>query len=111
VEQLWTSRVPKIAIENPRGVLARRIGPAAQTIQPYDFGDDASKATCLWLKGLPLIEPTDFCPPRVIGYASRWANQTDSGQNNVSPGQDRWMERSTTYPGIADALSARWGKH
>jgi hypothetical protein len=98
-------------IENPRGALSRIMKPT-QTVQPYDFGDDASKATCLWLLGkynnplppLP-VNPAKRVPGRIVNGVERWANQTDSGQNRLSPGDDRWKDRARTYPGIADALA------
>jgi hypothetical protein len=103
--------VPMIAMENPipHGYAVARIGPYTQTIQPYEFGDDASKRTCLWLKGLPRLEPTRYVPPRIVNGRPRWGNQTDSGQNKLPPSADRWIERSRTYPGIAAAMAEQWG--
>lgn len=104
------------AIENPRGAISRAIRKPDQTIQPYQFGDDASKATCLWLDGLPLLIPTQRRPgrwvidPRNGKPVERWANQTNSGQNRLSPGPDRWKKRSETYPGIASAMAEQWGR-
>lgn len=86
-----------------------------QIIQPYEFGDDASKSTGLWLRGLkPLkIDPLKRCPGRIVNYrgkqVERWSNQTDSGQNKLSPSKDRWLQRSKTYPGIARAFAEAWG--
>ena len=74
------------------------------------FGDDASKKTCLWLKGLPALESTSIIEPRIVNGEKRWSNQTDSGQNNLPPSDDSWKERSKTYPGIAAAMAAQWGK-
>lgn len=100
---------PRVAIENPVGAISSKIKKADQYIQPYQFGDDASKKTGLWLKGLPKLIPTKSIPPRIINGKPRWSNQTDSGQNNLSPGIDRWKERSKTYQGIADAMASQWG--
>jgi hypothetical protein len=100
---------PRIAIENPVGCISTRIRKADQYIQPYQFGDDASKRTGLWLKGLPLLKPTKFVPPRIVGGKQRWANQCDSGQNKLAPSEDRWRERSKTYQGIAYAMALQWG--
>jgi hypothetical protein len=97
------------AIENPIGCLGRRIRPHDQIIQPNQFGSDASKATCLWLRNLPKLKPTMIVPPRMVNGKPRWANQTDSGQNRLSPAVDRWLDRATTYPGIADAFVTQWG--
>lgn len=135
VEALLNADIKRIALENPRGCISTRIRPPDQVIQPYEFGDDASKATCLWLKGLPklAVDPARFVKPRMVcsicrrnykygeadycGCGStkllvpRWANQTDSGQNKPTPSEDRWAKRSITYQGIADAFAAQWGGH
>lgn len=97
--------IPKIAIENPRGFLSSAWRAPDQTIQPWQFGDDASKATCLWLKDLPQLKPTKVIAPRLIDGRPRWSNQTDSGQNRLSPSDDRAMKRAATYPGIAQAFT------
>jgi len=108
--KLLNAPIKHIAIENPVGCISTRIRKPDQIIQPYQFGDDASKQTCLWLKNLPLLVPTEYIPPRIVNGKKRWANQTDSGQNKVSPSDDRWMERSRTYPGIAWALAEQYVK-
>lgn len=106
--------IPYIALENPIGILSTRIRKPDQIIQPHQFGHDASKATCLWLKGLPKLEPTVKVPgrtvtdPRTARLVQRWANQTDSGQNRLGPSADRWALRSITYPGIAAAMADQW---
>lgn len=109
VRQMMAAPVPRIAIENPVGVISTRIRPATQYIQPYEYGEDASKKTGLWLQGLPLLRPTRFVEPRMVNGRPRWANQTDSGQNRLSPGADRWRERSRTYDGWAWAMAHQWG--
>jgi hypothetical protein len=109
VRQLMALPIRHKAIENPVGVIGTRIRPADQIIQPHQFGDDASKATCLWLTNLPPLVPTRQVAPRMVGDRPRWANQTDSGQNRLSPSDDRWKNRARTYPGIADAMAAQWG--
>lgn len=108
VQLLLDAPIQKIALENPIGCISTRIRKPDQTIQPYQFGDDASKSTCLWLKGLPLLRPTKFVEPRVVNGKPRWANQTDSGQNRLPPSADRWKIRSETYVGIAEAMVAQW---
>ena len=100
--------IPRIAIENPIGCLSTRWRKPDQIIQPWQFGHDASKATCLWLKGLPLLQPTDVLPG---GRTARRANQTASGQNRLGPSPTRWKERSVTYTGIARAMAEQWGAH
>jgi hypothetical protein len=98
------------AIENPApSFVSRSIRPPDQTVQPYQFGDDASKRTGLWLDRLPPLKATKRVQGRLVNGVERWANQTDSGQNRLTPGAERWLERSKTYPGIADAMGVQWG--
>ncbi len=106
---LMDAPIARIAIENPVSIISSRIRKPDQIIQPYQFGHDASKKTCLWLKGLPPLRPTAFVDPRIVGGKPRWENQTDSGQNKLPPSKDRWRMRSKTYQGIADAMAAQWG--
>jgi site-specific DNA-cytosine methylase len=100
--------IERIAIENPVSVISSRIRKPDQIIQPHQFGHDASKKTCLWLKNLPLLKPTQMVEPRIVNGKQRWANQTDSGQNKLPPSKDRWKLRSKTYEGIANAMAAQW---
>jgi hypothetical protein len=111
VKALRDCGIEKIAIENPRGVLSTAWRKPDQTIHPYMFGDDASKATCLWLENLPPLEidPAQRVPGRIVDGKERWANQTDSGQNKLPPSEDRAALRSVTYPGIARATT-QWAK-
>jgi hypothetical protein len=108
VRMLLDAPIPRIALENPIGCISTRIRKPEQTIQPYWFGDDASKATCLWLKNLPPLRPTQLVQGRLVNGKRRWANQTDSGQNRLGPSEDRWKKRSETYPGIAAAMAEQW---
>ena len=124
--------IPRIALENPIGRIGTAYRKCDQIIQPYEFGHDASKATCLWLRNLPPLKPTSIVPPRwvccgewldmeLIGKYGcpfccgekkpkpRWGNQTDSGQNKITPSDDRWKLRSITYQGIANAMACQWG--
>jgi hypothetical protein len=110
VQRLMDAPIARIAIENPIGRLGTAIRKADQVIQPYQFGHDASKQTALWLKGLPLLQPTQLVAPRMVNGKARWSNQTDSGQNRLSPSPDRWKLRSTTYQGIANAMANQWGQ-
>jgi site-specific DNA-cytosine methylase len=105
VRLLMDAPIPMIAIENPVSIISSRIRKPDQIIQPWMFGHDASKATCLWLKGLPPLVPTNILPKPESG---RWGNQTPSGQNKLAPSKDRWKERSKTYQGIAEAMAAQW---
>lgn len=100
------------AIENPApSFISTAIRPPDQIIQPYEFGDDASKGTGLWLDRVPPLEGTKRIPGRLINGRERWSNQTDSGQNRLSPGKSRWLERSKTFPGIAAATGDQWGRY
>lgn len=106
VRRLMAAPIERIAIENPISVISSRIRKPDQIIQPWWFGHDASKKTCLWLIDLPPLKPTDMLP----GDAkTRRGNQTASGQNKLPPSKDRWKIRSATYKGIADAMAAQWG--
>jgi hypothetical protein len=108
VQLLLNADIQRIALENPVSIISSRIRKPDQIIHPYQFGHDASKATCLWLKNLPKLVPTNNFPPRIINGRPRWGNQTDSGQNKLAPSKDRWKIRSTTYQGIADAMAVQW---
>tara|TARA_R110000803_G_scaffold210440_2_gene282246 strand:- start:16462 stop:16947 length:486 start_codon:yes stop_codon:yes gene_type:complete len=131
VDLLWNCSIPKICLENPVGAIPknRPAMPKPQYIQQHWFGEDASKKTGLWLKGLPELVPTDKIEPRIYccgtemtGFmlcdkcygekkpVKRWANQTISGQNKEAPSEDRWKVRSTTPQGIADAMANQWGR-
>jgi hypothetical protein len=131
VRLLLNAPIERIALENPISVISSRIRKPDQIINPWQFGHDASKKTCLWLKNLPALVPTDIVKPRWIccglalsegvgkyGCANcngakaarpRWANQTGSGQNRLPPSEDRWKIRSATYAGIAQAMADQWG--
>lgn len=108
VRLLMGADIGKIAIENPVSCISSRIRKPDQIIQPWQFGEDASKATCLWLKGLPPLVPTSLVEPRMVEGKPRWGNQTDSGQNKLGPSEDRWKERSRTFQGIANALADQY---
>jgi len=109
VKALLNAPIRRIALENPIGIISTRIRKPDQIIQPWQFGHDASKATCLWLKNLPLLKSTREVPPRIIDGKRRWSNQTDSGQNRLTPGKERAYDRSRTYEGIAKAMAEQWG--
>lgn len=109
VRALLGAPIPRIALENPVGRISTAIRKPDQAVQPWMFGDDASKNTCLWLKGLAPLTPTKIIEPRIINGKRRWGNQTDSGQNKVVPQPDRWKIRSRTYDGIALAMASQWG--
>lgn len=94
---LFTKLTCKWAIENPIGRMSRLYRKPDQIIQPWQFGHGETKATCLWLNGLPLLHPTKIVEGR------------EARIHRMPPSQDRWKERSRTYQGIADALAAQWG--
>ena len=106
VQLLMDAPINKIAIENPVSIISTRIRKPDQIIQPWWFGHDASKKTCLWLKNLPPLQPTNKLPG---DNKTRRANQTPSGQNKLGPSKDRWKIRSATYQGIAQAMADQWG--
>jgi len=97
VKFLLNSSIPKIALENPVGKISTAIRPPDQIIQPWQFGHGETKATCLWLKGLPLLVPTNVVEGR------------EPKIHRMPPGPDRWKERSRTFPGIAEAMADQWG--
>jgi hypothetical protein len=97
VRFLMLADVPRIAIENPVGAISTRIRKPDQIIQPWQFGHAETKATCLWLRGLPKLKPTNI----VTGLEAR--------VHRMPPGPNRWKERSKTYFGIAAAMADQWG--
>jgi hypothetical protein len=116
VKRLMDAPIERIALENPISVISSRIRKPDQIISPYQFGHDASKKTCLWLKNLPPLKPTQMVEPRIVitpsgKEAKRWGNQCDNyGQDKLPPSADRWKLRSATYQGIADAMADQWGR-
>ena len=111
VRTLMSAPIERIALENPVSCISSRIRKPDQIIQPYEFGEDASKKTCLWLKNLDLLTPTQMVAPRLVDGKPRWSNQTDSGQNRLGPSEDRWKERSRTFVGVAKAMAEQWGRY
>jgi len=109
VRLLMDAPIARIAVENPVSMISTWIRKPEQIIQPWQFGHDASKKTCLWLQNLPPLRPTNIVEPRIVNGRKRWGNQTDSGQNRLSPSPDRWKIRSATYAGIAAAMADQWG--
>ena len=97
VRALLDAPIPRIALENPVSIISSRIKKPDQVIQPWQFGHGETKATCLWLKGLPFLKPTNIVDGRVARV------------HKMPPGPDRWKERSRTYQGIADAMAEQWG--
>lgn len=102
-------RCPRVAIENPVGYMSTYWRKPDQIIQPYEFGDPERKATCLWLRGLPPLAPTDVVEPEIIKYkngkgtSSRWHMETMK-----LPPAERAKMRSRTFPGIAKAMATQW---
>ena len=97
VRFLMDAPIKRYCLENPVSVISSRIRPSDQTIQPYMFGHGETKATCFWLKNLPLLKPTKYVEGR---EPKVWLEP---------PGPDRWKNRSRTYQGIADAMAEQWG--
>jgi len=97
VQMLMAAPIDKIAIENPISVISSKIRKPDQIIQPWMFGHGETKATCLWLKNLPKLIPTDVVEGR------------EAKVHRMPPGPNRWKERSRTYQGIANAMAEQWG--
>ena len=97
VRFLMHAPIKRWCLENPVSVISSRIRPSDQTIQPYMFGHGETKATCFWLKNLPLLKPTKYVEGR---EPKVWLEP---------PGPNRWKNRSRTYQGIADAMAEQWG--
>lgn len=97
VRLMASANAPRVAIENPVSVISTSIRKPDQIIQPWMFGHGETKATCLWLIGLPPLVPTDVVDGR------------EPRVHMMPPGPDRWRERSKTYPGVAAAMAAQWG--
>ena len=96
VDMLLNAPIDRIALENPVSIISSRIRKPDQIIQPWQFGHGETKATCLWLKNLPKLIPTNIVSGR------------DNRIHRMPPGPDRWKERSRTYQGIADAMATQW---
>jgi len=97
VQFLMDAPIDKICIENPISVISSRIRKPDQIIQPWMFGHGETKATCLWLKNLPVLTPTNIVEGR------------EAKIHKMPPGPNRWKDRSRTYQGIADAMAEQWG--
>ena len=97
VRLLLAAPIPRIALENPVSVISSRIRKPDQVIQPWQFGHGETKATCLWLKNLPKLVPTDIVEGR------------EARIHKMPPSADRWKIRSRTFPGIAAAMANQWG--
>jgi len=97
VRALMDAPCDRIAIENPISVISSKIRKPDQIIHPWQYGHGEVKATCLWLKGLPKLDPTNIVEGR------------EAKVHRMPPGPNRWKERSRTYQGIADAMAAQWG--
>lgn len=110
VSLLLNAPVRRIALENPMGVISTRIRKPDQIIQPWMFGENASKTTCMWLKNLPDLKPTQYVAPAFAHNGlPRWANQSPCGANKFGPSPNRWKKRSRTFAGIAEAMADQWG--
>lgn len=97
VRLLMEAPIPRIAIENPISVISSKIRKPDQIIQPWQFGHGETKATCLWLRGLPKLQPTNIVDGR------------EARVHRMPPGPNRWKERSRTFQGIAEAMAQQWG--
>ena len=98
VRLLMNAPIEHIAVENPISVISSRIRKPDQIIQPWQFGHGETKATCLWLKNLPKLQPSNIVEGR------------EQRVHKMPPSPDRWKERSRTFPGIAEAMAAQWSR-
>tara|TARA_Y100000296_G_C5028562_1_gene183595 strand:- start:15 stop:638 length:624 start_codon:yes stop_codon:yes gene_type:complete len=106
---LANAEIPKIAIENPVGIMSTKWRKPDQIIQPYQFGDSFSKKTCLWLKGLPLLKPTELVDKgEQVKYKSGKSMPKWYADAFQLPPKERAKIRSKTFPGIADAMATQW---
>ena len=109
VRLLLDAPIPRIALENPVSIISSRIRKPDQCIQPWQFGHEASKRTCLWLKGLPKLQPTNIVSAgEFITYTS--GKRMPKWYAELRNHPDRWKLRSTTFPGIAAAMADQWGR-
>jgi site-specific DNA-cytosine methylase len=99
VRLLLSAPIPRIALENPVSIISSKVRKPDQVIQPWQFGHGETKATCLWLKGLPKLQVTNIVEGR------------EARIHKMPPGPDRWKERSRTYAGIAEAMASQWGAY
>lgn len=100
--------IPKIAIENPIGIMSTRYRKPDQIIQPYHFGDTERKSTCLWLFGLPKLVPTDIVEPEIIYHKSGRTDGKLHFETMRLPKEERRKARSVTFPGITKAMAEQW---
>lgn len=110
ISLLWNVPIPRVCIENPVGCINTRLAfmPKPQYVQPYQFGEDASKKTGLWLRGLEPLVGKEYVEPRYVNGKPRWANQSDAGQSKMGGGGGRGQKRAITYFGIAAAMALQW---
>lgn len=106
---LYNAPIPRIAVENPAGIISTRFRPPDQYIHPYHFGDPYPKKTGLWLKGLPVLQHTNVVEPHVVVYNGKKYSVIHDGPPGTHR-KDRAKARSKTYQGIADAMASQWGK-
>lgn len=100
---------PRVAIENPIGIMSKRYRKPDQIIQPYWFGDPAKKSTCLWLKGLPPLKKTNLVEPKLVSYKCKSGKIATFSADYGSGGGNNGKRRSKTYPGFAKAVAEQWG--
>jgi len=106
--QLVNCGLPKIAIENPIGIMSTKYRKPDQIIQPYQFGDTERKSTCLWIKNLPKLKPTNIVEPEIIYHKSGRTDGKLHFETMRLPKEERRKARSVTFPGIAKAMAEQW---
>ena len=110
VQLLLNAPIKKIVVENPISVISSRIKKPTQIIQPYEYGHPTSKSTCLWLKNLELLQPTDVVEPIWINVSKGKRMSKFHYDTYTLPKEERGKIRSATFPGIAKAMAEQWGK-
>ncbi len=109
VRKLMNAPIQKIALENPISVISTRIRKPDQIIQPFQFGHTDRKPTCLWLKNLSKLEPTNIVEPKIKKNRNGKTASVHHDEALRLPPDQRWKVRSKTYQGIADAMADQWG--
>lgn len=111
VQDILDADIERVALENPVGAISTAIRPADQVIQPHWFGDPSVKTTCLWLRGLPPLVPTNKVEPEYVtsGTGRRWSKWF--WETSMLPIRERSLIRSKTFPGIAAAMAEQWGSY
>lgn len=108
--RMMLANAERIAVENPIGIMSNCYRKPDQVIQPYEYGDPYRKSTCLWLKNLPTLKPTDIVEPKLVSYQCKNGKIATFSADYGAGGGENGKRRSKTYPGIAQAMADQWGQ-